>query len=170
MQFSVRSALSLFAILSASVMADDSNLENIGLYVESDNTEIDGNGLSSKHSGAGIDYFFLGTGSETLIFDSSKAQIYKNFAGQYEQYFDVATSNYVQMTVSDANIASVQFTQVDGGKQYLTLGSSQDGFYACKNVNDPYNYSASSYELMYYADGNVNNDSCVAVKVYREVN
>ncbi|GME67492.1 unnamed protein product [Ambrosiozyma monospora] len=169
MQFSIRSALSLFTILSASVLAD-SSLENIALYVESDNTEINGNGLSTLHSGAGIDYFFLGTSAESLIFDSSKAQIYKTFAGQYEQYFDAATSNYVQMTVSEAHIADIQFTKVDGGKQYLNLNSSPDGFYACKNVNDPYNYSASSYELMYYADGSVDNDSCVAVKVYAEAN
>ncbi|GME71117.1 unnamed protein product [Ambrosiozyma monospora] len=168
MQFSIKSSLSLFTILSASVHG---YLQNISLYVDSDNTEINGNGLYTKHSGAGTDFFYLGTGADSLVFDSETKHVYRAYGPQYEQYFAADNSGFVLMTVDDA--IDVHFTQINGGKQYMSLGNStqdQGTFYACKNVNDPGHYSTSSYELMYYTGENVENDSCVSIKVYREVN
>ncbi|GME74997.1 unnamed protein product [Ambrosiozyma monospora] len=174
MQFSIKSALSLLTIFSASALADHGHgyLQNISLYVESNNTEINGNGLVSKHSGAGVDNIYLATEAEQLIYDNSKNLVYRDYAGQYKEYLDGDSDGFIKLTVSDDLFATFLFgDSIDGGKEYMSWGSAQTGFYACKNVNEAYNYSASQYELMYYPyEDKIDNDSCVAVKVYREFN
>ena len=118
--------------------------EDVYLVVKSDNSEINGNTLGFPHSGAGLNYAFLGTSaqSQVLDYDADKKQLVSTEAG-IPQSFTV--DKYVGLTVSQNND---QFTFDDNNT--LLVNGSPDNFYACKNTGDPYNYSERSYELMYY--------------------
>ncbi|GME87273.1 unnamed protein product [Ambrosiozyma monospora] len=162
MQFSLL-ALSLSALVSKAFAATSNNgVEPAKLYVNSTAPQVFGAGVFAKHEGAGIDYLFLAQDSDVLVWDGE--QIYTNKIG-YSQYFNL-DSNYVQLTVAGKNSEPISFVDIDD-KNYLTVGGKLDGFYACKNTNDPYKYSTDSYELMYYPNGGQDEANCLAVNVYR---
>jgi hypothetical protein len=118
--------------------------EDVYLVVKSDNSEINGNTLGFPHSGAGLNYAFLGTSaqSQVLDYDADKKLLVSTETG-IPQSFTVG--KYAGLTVNQNND---QFTFDD--KNTLLVNGSPDNFYACKNTGDPYNYSERSYELMYY--------------------
>ncbi|GME86755.1 unnamed protein product [Ambrosiozyma monospora] len=134
------------AILASFVTAD----ESIKLYVNSkaDAPQIFGAGISSKHSGAGINYLFLGRGAETLQYDGF--EITSTNSGT-KQWLNL-DGPFVQLTVASTGGQRLTWKDVDG-KKYLSVNGRSDGFFACKNTGDPYNYSANEYELMYYPSG-----------------
>lgn len=114
------------------------------LVVKSDNTEINDNTLGFPHEGAGINYAFLGTSAESqpLDYDADTKSLSSNL-GSLVQRFSVEEGP-VELTVVGSND---QITFNDDN--VLLVNGTSDNFYACKNIGDPYNYSASSYALMY---------------------
>lgn len=123
-------------------------VQDIYLVVKSDNTEINGNTLGFLHSGAGINYAFLGTAakSDVLEYDeSTKALLYYDGGISFGQAFDVS-GGYVRVSVEG------QDSDITFNGNTLAVNGTTDAFYACKNTGDPYDYSAKSYELMYYTE------------------
>jgi hypothetical protein len=124
--------------------------ENIVLSVKSDNTEVNGNSLGFLHEGAGISYAFLTTSgpTDTMVYDETAKTISDPNAGfSFPIAFGVS-GNYVQIAVLEPG---VEFSF--NGDTLLANGTA-NVFYACKDTNDPYNYSSNShhgYELMYYS-------------------
>lgn len=133
-------------ILAISATAAVATAESVYLYVKSSNSEINGNSLASYHEGAGINYFFLGSGpASALTYDSDKKTIYSSDSG-FNQYFTVYEgAGYTGLTVMGPN-AELTFDD----KKTLLINGTSDALYACKNTNDPYNYSNKVYELMYF--------------------
>lgn len=146
--------LSTFALTlaAASLVAADKKY----LFIKSEQSDLDGNSLGFMHEGAGINYAFLGTASSTtaLDYDESTGELTQPLSGDNVQY--LAASQYVALTVTGPN---GEFTFDDDNT--LLFNGTADGFYACKNTGDPYNYSTQSYELMYYASDAPSD--CVAV-------
>ncbi|KAG0676129.1 hypothetical protein C6P40_001439 [Pichia californica] len=132
-------------IVTIAASAAIASAEDVYLTVKSDDSSINGNVLGFPHEGAGLNYFFLGTGSATAFtYDESAKEISYPFAGSYTQFFTVF-DNFVAFSVASAN------TEITFEDNVLALNGSTSNFYACKDTNDPYSYSTRSYELMWYA-------------------
>ncbi|KAK9482511.1 hypothetical protein V1527DRAFT_392339, partial [Lipomyces starkeyi] len=140
------SALAIIATFVSSALAAT---KSVYLTVKSDNPTIDGQGLSSIHEGAAINYVFLGSGgSEELVYESSNSTIYDPYIFPGYPFYLQIWGNIVIIGVGE----TVTQFKIDSSN-YLTVNGSESGFYAVMNTNDPYNYSAYSYEALYYADG-----------------
>ncbi|KAK9242502.1 hypothetical protein V1506DRAFT_547328 [Lipomyces tetrasporus] len=122
--------------------------KNVTLKVKSDDAIIDGMGLSSIHEGAAINYVFLGMGSEDLVYETTNSTIYDpNFIQGFPFYLQI-WGNLVIVAVGVTDVAQFRV----GPNSYLSVNGSENGFYAAKNTNDPYNYSSAEYQALYYAD------------------
>ncbi|KAH3661632.1 hypothetical protein OGAPHI_006482 [Ogataea philodendri] len=141
MKFSSSLAL---AATAAIAMADQ-----VSLWTKSSNADVDGKALSALHEGAGFSYVFLADSDSTLNFsyDATNKTLSSDQFGQYPATFGVVSSYVSVGVISDP----VTFTFTNDGT--LQANGSSNGFYACKNTNDPYNWSQSSWELMFYSDG-----------------
>ncbi|AWU75904.1 hypothetical protein CAS74_004622 [Pichia kudriavzevii] len=119
--------------------------EEVHLRVKSDNSEINGNSLGFPHSGAGINYAFLGTSGQTqaLDYDESEGTLKGSETGSFPQVLGVS-GHFVDLGVLDPN-GKWSF---EGNT--LQFNGTADNFYACKNTGDPYNYSSRSYQLVHY--------------------
>lgn len=140
------SMLSLAPLLLAA--ASLALAEQKNLYIKSSNNDVDGRSLYAIHEGAGINYVFLSATGSTLEldFDESAGTLSQPMPGatQYSQMFTML-ENYVAMAITgSAGIISFD-------DNTMLFNGSANGFYACTNTGDPYRYSLSSYELMYFA-------------------
>lgn len=120
--------------------------ENVNLVVKSDHSDINGNTLGFPHEGAGLNYAFLGTSSASQLLEYDESSKTFTEPGSTIPQSLGLSGNFIALTVAEP---SAEFT-FDGNT--LQLNGTSDSFYACKNVNDPYNYSQSSYALMYFKD------------------
>ncbi|GME82442.1 unnamed protein product [Ambrosiozyma monospora] len=144
---------SVLLLLITKTLAD----ETIQLVIKSDNSDLSGKGISSIHEGAGINYMFAGNGAMDLTYASTS--ITTTDIG-YPQYFNVDDDGGV-ISMSVASQSSGFTFSDDGTLQY---NGSDEGFQACKNINDPYNYSSSSYAICYKEqDGD-----CVDIKLVKK--
>ncbi|GMM32564.1 hypothetical protein DAMA08_053090 [Martiniozyma asiatica (nom. inval.)] len=134
------------------------NAEEVHLYTKSDNDEVDGFSLGWIHEGAAVEYVFLGSkGGDTEALNFEDNALEYDWLPGYPQYVSFG-GNYVQVaSFGPANV----FTFDDDN--LLQVNGTSKNFYACKNTNDPYSYSASSYELMYY-ESDAPSD-CISVEV-----
>ncbi|GME69726.1 unnamed protein product [Ambrosiozyma monospora] len=159
MKFSTLSASALFLVSKA--LAD----ETVQLFVKSDDSALSGKGLNAPHEGAGINYVFANTddgASLSLNYDGSSLTSPLTVNGgssTANQYFSVA-DGAVTLTVQ---ASASGFTFADDGT--LEYNGSADGFEACKNINDPYQYSTENYAIVYKSDSG---DSCVPIKLYKK--
>lgn len=135
--------------------------EDVYLVVKSDNTEINGDTLGFPHEGAGINYVFLGSSSqsEALTYDSEYKELTYSSGTIYPYVFGIS-GNFVAVSVMGAN---GEYT-FDGNT--LAVNGTTDAFYACKNTGDPYDYSTESYELMYYKEDAPSD--CIALTLEKE--
>lgn len=152
-------------LLAASATFATAATENVVLTVKSDNQEVNGNTLSFLHSGAGFNYVFLGTGGESdpLQYDTDAKTLTQPITvnggesipltfGEYEHYVAVSVANSDwEITFENDNT--------------LAVNGSTSGFFACKDTNDPYNYSKMSYELMWYKENAP--ESCIDVTLVK---
>lgn len=132
----------LLTLAASSAVA---SADSVYLVAKSNSTEVNGNGVGFAHEGAGINYGFLGTGKgSTLSYSAADKQLTLDTG--VEQFFRVS-GGFVAASVEGPD-AAITFDSND----YLLVNGSSSYFYACKNTNDPYKYSASSYEVMYYPE------------------
>ncbi|KAK9384643.1 hypothetical protein V1515DRAFT_526586, partial [Lipomyces mesembrius] len=155
------SALAILATFASSALAAT---ESVYLKVKSDNATIDGQGLSSIHEGAAINYVFLGSGgSEELVYESSNNTIYDPYIFPGYPFYLQIWGNIVVIAVGE----TVTQFKIDSSN-YLTVNGSESGFYAVMNTNDPYNYSAYAYEALYFADGQDVPKGAIPFRIYVE--
>lgn len=107
----------------------------VSLVAVSDNDELNNKGLSSIHEGAGINYFFLGENGEDFTYDADKNELSTKL-GTLPTTVGVEGSILINGVLGPAEIKE------EDGK--VTVNGIKQ-FYGCKNANDPYRYSQSSY-------------------------
>lgn len=146
-------AASLLSVVNAAP-AGASNY-NVDLVVESSDSSIDGKHISPMHEGAGINYAVLGDDGVTFIYNSTSKELLQD-VGRYQYPFSVQDS-VVWFSVVGAQ-------EVDFQSSYLSYNGTVDGFAACKNINDPYNYSKENYILSNFVGGETPED-CVPLKL-----
>ncbi|KAK9478781.1 hypothetical protein V1514DRAFT_330363 [Lipomyces japonicus] len=128
----------------------------VKLTAKSDSSEVNGKGLYYIHEGAAINYVFLGDGAADLVYYSENGTFYAPDS-QYPFALGIVGS-IVQVGVA----GTTEFT-ISSGK--LAVNGSTAGFYAAKNTNDPYDYSASAYEVLYYSDKSAAPSDAIAITV-----
>ncbi|ODV58735.1 uncharacterized protein ASCRUDRAFT_77734 [Ascoidea rubescens DSM 1968] len=135
----------------------------VKLVVESESSEIDTYGIGSRHEGAGISYFFIGTtsDSEDLTYDDSTQKLTSDRFGQYPSW--VGFTGEIQLL----QLAVMETEDLYGfdSDNYLLLNGAIPGLWACKNINDPYRYSESSYAILKTKA----NDDCLSLKLKNSV-
>ncbi|KAK9242914.1 hypothetical protein V1506DRAFT_524147 [Lipomyces tetrasporus] len=106
--------------------------KDIYFKVKSDNATIDGSLLNSMHE----------------VYESSNGTIYDpNIYPQYPFFLQI-WDNLVVVSPEDQD---VHLFTIDSNN-YLAVNGSTAGFYAATNMGDPYNYSATQYQAVYYTD------------------
>lgn len=130
--------ITTFALSATTISAVLAAVYDVQLFAESSDAAISGNGLSSIHEGAGINYFLLSTGgAETFKYDDEAHELYTENSVKYT----VGTlGGYLSNGVTGSSKATI-----DNNK--LSLGGNST-FYAAKNTGDPYNYSDNSYIVL----------------------
>lgn len=150
-------------LLTVAATAAVASAEDVYLYVKSDDASIDGNSLGYPHEGAGLNYFFLGTGAASaLTYDSENKTITYPIGSGFYEYFTTYGS-YVGLMVTGPG-ADITF---DDNNTLLYNGTSEN-FYACKDTNDPYQYSKEQYEVMYYTSDAPS--GCISLTIVNEPN
>ena len=145
------------AVLLAIASATYAAAEDVTLSVVSDNSEIKGHSISNTHEGAGMNYLFIfGSDGPTYDYDAAKKPRSQPVTGSFFQYLS-AMEHFMAMSVSTSEDAYT----FEG--DLLALNGSTKNFYACKNTGDPYEFSANSYEVMYYASGAPS--SCISIEL-----
>lgn len=123
----------------------DSCEKNVKLFAIS--KKIGKVGITNYHEGAGINYLFLtGSDSPEYIFNKCTKQIYILLDNTYQQFLN-ENNGLVQLTVAGPN--GEFYYEINEGNKYLTLNGDKKGWLACKDTNDPYNYSKNLYQLSY---------------------
>ncbi|VEU24281.1 DEKNAAC105653 [Brettanomyces naardenensis] len=131
-----------FAILAVTAAV---SAEDVNLWVKSDNSEVNGKGLSSLHEGAGINYFFLGDGTISMTYDATTGLVSESIGSGIVTSFGAVGDHFAASSVTTPYF---DVTFEDDGT--LQANGSSDVFYACQNTGDPYQYSTSQWEVMYY--------------------
>ncbi|KAJ8101962.1 hypothetical protein POJ06DRAFT_266573 [Lipomyces tetrasporus] len=110
--------------------------------VKSDNATIDGSLLNSMHEGAAIDHRSL-----------SSLRVLKrhNLRPQHLPALPILPSDRDNLVVVSPEDQDVHLFTIDSNN-YLAVNGSTAGFYAATNMGDPYNYSATQYQAVYYTD------------------
>lgn len=152
---------SIFSI-TACIGAVFGAIEKVKFYVESKDARFDHAQLQSRHEGAGIDYeFFLDSKGTALSgnYDDQKKRLWF-YGEEFDKNFTLL-GNIVSLSILKANPVTFE----DG---YLKLNDTEDGFFACKNITDPYHYSEKQHALVFYPRKQPYGDDCVALKLKKE--
>lgn len=165
MQFST-----LFA--AASVLAGFVSAAPVSNFVkftiESENKDLDGKGLYSRHEGAAINYVFLADQAQTLNLNTTSGAIYLsagNSDGQsFPQFLSVLENGFPGLQVSASGAPVTTWTFENG---YLK-GNGSDAFFIAKDTKDPYNYSKDNYQIGLFP--NIGSSVSAATAGYSNVN
>ncbi|CUM56952.1 unnamed protein product [Debaryomyces tyrocola] len=152
------SILAIIACLGAVIGA----IEKVKIYIESEDDRFDHAQLQSRHEGAGIDYeFFLDSKGTALAgnYDDQKKRLWF-YGEEFDKNFTLL-GNVVSLSILKADPVTFE----DG---YLKLNDTEDGFFACKNITDPYHYSKKQHALVFYPNQKPNGDDCAALKFKKE--
>lgn len=151
-----------FTALTALIASVSAGTSDVKLTTISGNKEVSGLGFSALHEGAGINYIRAAAGpTETYQYDEEKKTLFMQ-AGKFPYKFGIV-DGIAQFGVNGFN--EVEFKTDDLGRELLTVNGSPDGFYVCKNINDPYNFSKDNYFLV--TDPS-NKDDCAEVLVKKD--
>lgn len=142
-------ALPILSLLAAA--------QAFSLFTESDTADVNNKGLTSYHEGAGINYAFLGADSIDFEYDATAKSLSQKVGG-YSYNFSVTETHAVQFSVIEG--AEVSF---DG--EYLSYKGSTSGFYACKDIVEPYEYSKSTFAVTYFGSETPSYTDCAAIKI-----
>lgn len=143
----------LVTLLATSVAA----LKIITIAVLSNDTRVNNQNLQFLYEGRESNYAFLVNGVPPSFQYDSQSMTISLPNGNFQQILNIDNNNFV--SVSPEKPAQ-KFTFVN---TRLAVDNRTDCFYACKNTNDPKQYSEVIYELMYYT-GNAPSD-CIAVNL-----
>lgn len=110
------------------------------LTLSSEDAELNNKGLVGWHEGAGINYLTVGGSPFHTSYDEEKKIFNSDAMGNIKTTLSVNEGNFLQDSVTGPG----EFDITDDHVVY----KGSDKFYACKNVNDIYNYSAKTYLIM----------------------
>ncbi|KAK6203050.1 uncharacterized protein RJT21DRAFT_119182 [Scheffersomyces amazonensis] len=148
-------AITSLALLASKAVAE---LQNVSLYVVSDDQSINGSGISAPHEGAGINYVFVGTDGGYLgttptipfVYNTTSGTLFWEVQPAFNQFFGVYENIYSEN--QDFGVVQVSVivngTGVTFENGFLALDGSTGGFYALGNISDPYNYSKQSLAVV----------------------
>lgn len=143
----------------SSVLATNqaNNIFNVRLYVESNDTKINGSSLVGLHEGAGFNFLFLGNqtwgeAGDMYKHDTQHSLVYKEDNGGNKYFLSSWTpqegETVIQERVSEENSSTNSLVTVRNGG-YLLLNGSDDKFHTAKNLPyDPYGHSTDRYQLV----------------------
>lgn len=145
---------STLALFATAVVAAD---EAFNLRVVSDNTDIDGAGLTPVGEGAGINYFLLGeeTGPE-FHYNAEDARLYQ--VQDDEPAHVGAHDGFLQVGLA---VEPSEITFDDGGVLKIS-----EPLWACKGLEDPSEHFVEDYGIAAAAEAP--NDSCHAIALCKE--
>lgn len=135
----------------ATVLAADYDL-----HLSSDNSDLNNQGLEGMHEGAGISYIAVRGSPLRVSWDRYNRTFTSHNQGDLTTTLSVNEGNFLQDSVTQPG----QFELIN----YNVVYDGSDTFYACKNVNDPYNYSKDTYLIL---QSNSTGD-CEPVKIVAE--
>ncbi|KAK6463426.1 hypothetical protein DFJ63DRAFT_318525, partial [Scheffersomyces coipomensis] len=136
--------ISSLALLASTTLAA---LQNVSLFVASDDKTLNGSGVSAPHEGAGIGYLFIGTdggyfataNTVPLVYDTVAESLYWWSTPQIKQGFSTFTNTQNGISVVELIVGDYSGVTFENG--YLAYEGSTAGFYALGNISDPYDYS-----------------------------
>lgn len=160
MKFStiLTTASSLLIANAAPTPAPIADYGSIIVAVESAHKEIDQFGLYSKHEGAGINGVFLSKEGADLSYNFVNQTVYQEF-DEYDYAFSVAENNFVQASIA---LEADKIELIEG---YLGQNGNTQGWAACKNINDAYQYSKNEYALMKYENDFSVPEECLSLRL-----
>lgn len=144
---------STFALPVLSLLA---SAKAFSLITESDNAALDNQKISGLHEGAGINYAFLSGLASDFAYNTTD-KILTQTGSVYPYPFSISSQGTV---VFGEDGEPVEFDH-----DVLKYNGSSNGFYACKNTGDIYDYSASQYAVVYFANEKPTFTDCVAIKI-----
>lgn len=151
-------ATSLLVANAAPTPAPTADYGSIVVAVESANKDIDNFGLYSKHEGAGINGVFLSQQGADLSYNFVNQTVYQSF-DEYDYAFSVAENNFVQASIA------LEADKIEIIEGYLGQNGNTQGWAACKNINDPYQYSKNEYALMKFENDFSVPDDCSSLRL-----
>lgn len=146
--------LFLFSFVISQFEIEDTHFQRVQLYIYSNNSDVNGLGLSSIHEGAGINYLQLGSGAQTLGYDNSLGLLYSPQSTSYGFNYNLTVSvvknsanyngfPYLQLSVINPNVSWGIYKL--NGQHLLYARDSHGKFYVAKNTGDPYSVSTRAY-------------------------
>ncbi|ODV95724.1 hypothetical protein PACTADRAFT_3407 [Pachysolen tannophilus NRRL Y-2460] len=148
----------LFAILSLVLTVSPSAayyvFSEVSLVTVSNDTETSGFPLAAMGEGNNVEYLF---------YEGAIKYNYNNVTGSIYTTDETIISlqvNTSTLIIEFANSTTYDYWSFDSN-DYLQLNGSSNGFYLCKNFDDPSGYSETRYGLVY---GNINT-SCKPIKL-----
>lgn len=144
---------STFALPVLSLLA---SAKAFNLITESDNDALNNQEISGLHEGAGINYAFLSGLASNFAYNTTDKTLYQT-GDIYPFPFSISSQGAV---VFGEDSQPVEFDH-----DVLKYNGSSNGFYACKNTGDIYDYSASQYAVVYFANEKPTFTDCSAIKI-----
>ncbi|KAK6463430.1 hypothetical protein DFJ63DRAFT_334965 [Scheffersomyces coipomensis] len=140
------------SLLASSALAA---LQEVSLFVTSDNPSINGSGVRAPHEGAGINYLFdasdgskfVNANTIPLVYNTTYQGLFWKSQPDLSQYFGVSADGSAGYGIAQLSIA-VSGTGVTFKNGFLAYEGSTKGFYALGNISDPYNYSKGSLAIV----------------------
>lgn len=147
-------ATSLITLANAAPASVTKNFAKI--VVEADDNAVNGKGLVGKHEGAGLNYVFFSDKPRDLLYYPTTNEL-------AEQEGSTTLRLSVYEGVGTLSVLGDESTPiVVDSNNYLAVNGSSDNFAACKNINDPYNYSENEYVLTY---NNETPEGCIPLRL-----
>ncbi|GME70246.1 unnamed protein product [Ambrosiozyma monospora] len=148
-------------LASAEVFAEGP-AETVQLFAESDDKGVDGQFVSSVLEGSGISYLVFGYNPFDYVYKDNRIST-ENYG--MKQEFSIEANHHFFLTINP-NPVNVEFNN----EGVMSVNGVSDGFYACKNVEDPLEYSKRSRMLMFYHSGDGDHPSetdCAKVRIVK---
>lgn len=135
-------------------------LQNVYLYVKSNDKDVNGDWLYSVKEDKGINYFFLGSQKKAkkLIYDDENKYIYEQVDSHTKWYY-LIDKNILQLSKGEPYKVKIK---KNGELDF----NGDDNLWAVKNIKDPANHSKKNYAIVYYKNKNDVPKGAKKVKVY----
>ncbi|KAA8911704.1 hypothetical protein TRICI_003719 [Trichomonascus ciferrii] len=127
--------------------------------------EMNDNGIYCIHEGAAINYCFVNPESTTpqeFGYDEQAGAVTQKLNDQITLSMQVQPAGEYPVLMIAPGDSPDKWSIQDN---HLAVNGSTDGFYGCKDINDPYNYSKNSYAIVYFANNTNSNTTAQCAKL-----
>ncbi|EMG46994.1 PGA30 Cell wall protein PGA30 [Candida maltosa Xu316] len=134
-------------------------LQNLFLYVKSNNHSINNWYLYTNKEGNGINYFYLAEHKASkLTYDNKKDYIYQQ-VNPHTKYDFLIRNNILQLSIFNPYKVTIKS---NGELQF----NGANDLYAVKNINDPTKFSNNNYAIVYYKNKKNVPKGAIPVDIY----